>query len=106
MVLFPTDESNANLHYILKRDPPHFFIYHYPWFMNNAWIKKSWIDSLESEKTPYVLYFPKSWDIEEYAPELIAYLNQNYSIIDNIEWHGTRIQIMQRKFNASPLAYQ
>ena len=96
IAIFPTDEANANLHYILQRDPPRYFIYHYPWFMNNAIIKEKWITALESEKTPVLLNFPRTWEVNIYAPELINYINENYQIIDTVEWKGHSIQIMLR----------
>jgi len=96
IAIFPTDEANANLHYILQRDPPHYFIYHYPWFMNNSSIKDNWIAALESEQTPVILNFPQTWDVNIYAPELISYITNNYMVIDTVEWKGQSIQIMQR----------
>jgi hypothetical protein len=97
LAIFPTDESNANLHYILQRDPPHYFIYHYPWFMNNAGIKNRWITALEAEQTPVLINFPQSWDVNIYAPELINYINENYRVTDTVKWKGNTIQIMLRK---------
>lgn len=97
IAIFPMDESNANLYYILQREPPHFFIYHYPWFMNNAVIKQRWIEALENEQTPVLLNFPHIWDVDTLAPELIAYIDQNYHIADTLQWNGRIIQILLRK---------
>jgi len=99
LAIFPTDEANANLHFILQRDPPRYFIYHYPWFMNNSSIKDSWIAAIESEQTPVILKFPLTWDVKIYAPELISYITDNYMVIDTVEWKGQSIQIMLRNPN-------
>lgn len=97
LAIFPTDEANANLHYLLGRAPPHFFIYHYPWFMNHPGIKERWIRALDSEQTEVLLNFPHTWDVELHAPEIITFIGKHYQLVETVEWNGRPVQIMLRK---------
>jgi hypothetical protein len=101
IVIFPNDESIANLYFILKRQPPHFFTFNYPWFMENDHIRERWVDTLEQERPPIALFLPGRWNPEIYAPELVDYLYRNYRVNRTIAWNGTPVQIMLRKSDSS-----
>lgn len=100
VLLFPSDESNLNLYYILRLKPPHFIVHGYPWFIKEQKVQSRWFEMMENEQPEVVLYFPGRWEIENIVPEMVGYILAHYSAIEQVRWEEGQIWIMQR--NATP----
>lgn len=96
IVLLPDNEAVGNLYYYLQRTPPHFWIMYYPWFVTPETNAK-WIETVDAEKPQTLLFFGKPTPLENNAPEILAYVLENYETIDSVTWENGTVQIMTRR---------
>lgn len=95
IVLFPDDEGVSNLYYLLQRQPPKFWMMNYPWFINPYTIAR-WVQAMETERPQTLIFFPGRGEYEQYAPEMIEYIQSRYQAIETLDWGGQVVQIMTR----------
>jgi hypothetical protein len=75
--VFPDSEGTANLYYLLKKLPPKYWIFHYPWYMTES-IKRKILVTLRREPPEWIVYLPGRWKIEQFAPEIVSFLQTHY----------------------------
>ena len=92
--IFPNDEANANLYYLLHCTPPKFWIFHYPWYMLD-WTKTKILLTLEQDQPEWIAYFPNRWDAELYAPEIVANFQDHYSHVASFQWAQGEVQLLK-----------
>lgn len=97
LAIAPSDEGTMNLYYILKREPPRFLCFNYPWFIVNATIQKRWLASMADDKPTAVIYFRGRYDWEKFAPTMSDYIQKNYRISKESTWQGMAVHIMVRR---------
>lgn len=95
IVLFPDDEGVSNLYYLLQRQPPRFWMMNYPWFTNHHTIAR-WLQTMETERPQTLLFFPGRGGYEQYAPEIVEYIQSHYQVIATLDWGSQVVQIMTR----------
>jgi hypothetical protein len=77
LYIFPDTEEVSNLYYLLQCDPPKFWIFSYPWYMDQP-TKNRIIATLQASPPQWVAYFPNRWSAEKTAPEIVAYIQDHY----------------------------
>jgi hypothetical protein len=76
--IFPEDEANSNLYYLLKCHPPRLWTFSsYPWFSRDG-LPELEIAALQAESPEWVLYFPGRWDVENHNPRLTSFVETHY----------------------------
>ena len=96
LVLLPLDEGNANLYYLLGQLPPRYQMDFYPWFISDRTSQK-WLDAVEEEKPQTLIYFRDRFDLANYSPQILEYMELHYKVVDTIPWEGSEVQIMIRR---------
>jgi len=93
--IFPDDEATANLYYLLRCLPPKFWGFSYPWYMSDS-VKSRIVLTLQEHPPEWVVYFPGRWDIENRAPEVIAYIQDNYQRDAKLHWVQGEVWLLKR----------
>jgi hypothetical protein len=93
--LFPDDEAAANLYYLLGCSPPNFWIFHYPWYMLD-WVQARILLSLQAHPPEWVVYRPGRWNIEQYAPDIVGYLQAHYQREASFQWTQGEAWLLRR----------
>jgi hypothetical protein len=81
--IFSDDEGSSNLYYLLNCPPPHYWVFHYPWYMIEP-IKSRALMALETSPPQWVVYFPNRWQAEQRAPEIMDYINSHYQRVTSL----------------------
>lgn len=92
--LFPDDEATANLYY-LTRCLPRFWVFTYPWYMVDP-VRQRILAALEEDPPQWVVTFPGRWEIEEYAPEVMGYLEDHYRPEAELHWAQGEAWLLRR----------
>jgi hypothetical protein len=95
MYLFPDEEVTANLYYLMRHLPPRFWIFSYPWNMSDP-LKSRILSALEEQPPEWVVYLPERQNLEQYAPEIVGYLQTHYRQEAELSWPQGRILLLRR----------
>jgi hypothetical protein len=96
MVLLPDNEALGNLYYLMRKQPPRFWVMNYPWFMNERVINR-WLEVIEMEKPQILIHTEDMAALWDEAPELVDYMVSYYETIDSIVWEDRAVHIMTRR---------
>ena len=96
LYVFPDYESNSNLYYCMRRTPPSFWIFHYPWFLSDR-IRARILESLEASPPDCVVYFPDWFGTVSAAPDIDRYIKTNYRlVIRYTKWWDQDVLLLRR----------
>jgi hypothetical protein len=95
MYLFPDEEVTANLYYLMRHLPPRFWVFSYPWNMSDP-LKSRILSILEEQPPEWVVYLPERQNFEQYAPEIVGYLQTHYRQEAELSWAQGRILLLRR----------
>jgi hypothetical protein len=95
MYIFPDDEATANLYYLMQQRPPRFWVFTYPWYMEDR-IKERILLTLRDDPPEWVVYHPGRWEVERTAPEIVRYLQQHYQEEAELGWAGGTALLLRR----------
>jgi hypothetical protein len=93
--IFPDDEATANLYYLMRCLPPKFWIFSYPWYMMDS-VKSRIVLTLQEHPPKFIVYFPGRWGIENHAPEVNAYIQDNYQCDAKLHWKRVEVWLLKR----------
>jgi len=93
--IFPDDEATANLYYLMRCFPPKFWVFSYPWYMLDS-VKSRIVLTLQEHPPKFIVYFPGRWDIENRAPEVNAYIQDNYQRDAKLHWAQGEVWLLKR----------
>jgi 4-amino-4-deoxy-L-arabinose transferase-like glycosyltransferase len=96
--LFPIDEANANLYYLLGCPPPGelWLFTAYPFYSRFDLPQQAKI-ALERASPQWVLYFPGRWDTETHNPGLTAYVRTHYKAKTTLIFDDSTLWLMERR---------
>jgi hypothetical protein len=95
--IFPDDEATANLYYLTQCLPPKFWSFSYPWYML-PWTREKLIMTLEDDPPLWVVHFPGRWKIDDYAPDIMNYIQRNYQRSAELQWaQGTALLLIRNR---------
>jgi len=92
--VFPDDEATANLYYLARCMPPRFWVFSYPWYMIDP-VKSRVLGTLRANPPDWIVYFPGRWGIEQRAPEIIAFMEENYRRDTALHWEQGNAWLFQ-----------
>ncbi len=93
--VIPDDESTTNLYYLVRRLPPKFWSFTYPWYMQD-WVKTRIGQTLAADPPAWVVYFPGRADIERIAPEVASYIAGHYQRVARLDWMQGEVWLLKR----------
>jgi hypothetical protein len=93
--VFADDEATSNLYYLTQCSPPKFWVFTYPWYMLEP-VRGRILDELQEDPPEWIVYFPGRWDIEDHAPEVIAYIQDNYEPEVELRWQVGEVWLLKR----------
>lgn len=93
--IFPDDEPTANLYYLMRCLPPKFWVFSYPWYMLEP-VRSRIVRTLQEHPPEWIVYFPGRWKIENRAPEVIAYIQDNYEPDVELHWRQSEVWLLKR----------
>ncbi len=93
--VFPDDEPTSNLYYLTQCLPPKFWVFTYPWYMLEP-VRGRILDELEGAPPEWIVYFPDRWDTENTAPDVIAYIQDNYEPDVELHWRLGEVWLLKR----------
>jgi hypothetical protein len=93
--VFPDDEPTSNLYYLVGHPPPNFWVFSYPWYMLEP-IRTKIVRTLEEQPPEWIVRFPDRWDTEDHAPEVVAYIRDNYSPEVALRWRQSEVWLLKR----------
>jgi hypothetical protein len=94
--IYPDDEASSNLYYLLQREPPRFWIFHYPWYMS-APVQAQIVAALAADEPQWIVYFADRWLRPDASPQVAAAIADHYSLADTLEWTGNRVLLLRRE---------
>jgi hypothetical protein len=93
--VFPDDEATANLYYLARCWPPNFWVECYPWYMLQP-IRSRIVRALQERPPQWIVHFAGRWNIEDLAPEVIAYIQDNYEPDVELHWAQGEVWLLKR----------
>ena len=93
--LFPDDEATSNLYYLLGKEPPCFWIFHYPWYMLGP-IQARIVATLEAAPPEWVVYFPNRWGEPASTPQVTSYIQAHYELAETLRWADGEVRLLRR----------
>ncbi|MFB3852652.1 MAG: glycosyltransferase family 39 protein [Vicinamibacterales bacterium] len=94
--VFPDDEATANLYYLLRKPPPRFWVFTYPWYMVPR-VRQQIVRALEDAPPRWIVHRPNAWEIDRFAPDVVSYIRARYVVRAQIPWRGEQVQILERR---------
>jgi hypothetical protein len=94
--IFGDDEALSNLYYLTGCLPPRYWIFQYTWYMIPP-VQQALLSSIRSSPPDYVFYFPGRNNIEKTAPEVLAYIQSNYSDTGKLDWSVGEVRLLKHR---------
>jgi hypothetical protein len=98
-LIFPIDEANANLYFLLKCEPPDgiFLFSAYPWYSRFNLPQQN-LAALQASNPRWVIYFPNLWDSEHHNATMTDYITSHYVRgKEGLMLQKSQIWIMERR---------
>ncbi len=94
--VYPDDEATSNLYYMLQREPPGYWVFHYSWFMTEA-VQGRIVAALAEDQPEWVVYFPSRWVPPAASPLVAAAIQADYVPVATFDWIGNEVQLLRRE---------
>lgn len=93
--VFPDNEASANLYYLVRCVPPKFWVFSHRWYMLEP-VRSRIVRTLEEHPPEWIVYFPGRGNIENRAPEVVAYILDNYEPDAELRWRQREVWLLKR----------
>jgi hypothetical protein len=93
--ILPDTERSANLYYLLRCLPPRFWVYSYPHYMLEP-VRSRIVRILQEHPPEWIVRFPGFGAMEDRAPEVIAYIQDNYERDVELLWRQRKVWLLKR----------
>ena len=96
LCVFPDDEATANIYYLLRRPPRRFWVFTYPWYMIPP-VRERILRTLGDAPPRWVVHPVGRWGVDRFAPDILAYLRDNYVARARLRWEQGTIEVLERR---------
>jgi hypothetical protein len=93
--IFPDSEVYSNLYYLLRAEPPRFWVLHYPWYVIDR-VRLRILRMLDDSPPEWIICFPDRYGFVTRTPDIDHAIRIRYRQVNVIQWQAGQVQLLKR----------
>ena len=95
LYIFPDSEVASNLYYLLAAEPPRYWVFHYPWYLQERVVNRI-IRTLETDPPDWIIQFPDRYGTLTLARGINRIIEDRYRREARIPWTSSEVWLLRR----------
>jgi len=95
LFIFPDSEVYSNLYYLMRAEPPRYWVLHYPWYAVDR-VRIRILGALKDSPPDWIIRFPDRYGFVDRAPDIDRFIQNHYRWEIRVPWTAGDVMLLKR----------